>query len=122
VLVSDRGDLQVVTSQQMGEPDRYRVQFEGIFDRTAAEALRGAELRAEAVEVPGALWVHQLVGSTVVDGVGAEIGVVGAVEANPASDLLVLESGVLIPTRFIVSHDAEGGVIVVDLPEGLLDL
>ena len=43
-----------------------------------------------------------------------------AVEANPAHDLLVLDSGALIPMVFVVEHDP--GVVVVDLPEGLLDL
>jgi len=47
---------------------------------------------------------------------------VEAVEANPASDLLVLDSGALIPVRFVTSHDAAAGVVEVDIPEGLLDL
>ena len=45
---------------------------------------------------------------------------VASVEDNPASDLLVLESGALIPMAFVVS--TAPGEIVVDLPEGLLDL
>ena len=48
-------------------------------------------------------------------------GSVTAVEANPASDLLVLESGGLIPLRFMTSHDPGSGTITVDIPEGLLD-
>ena len=44
-----------------------------------------------------------------------------AVEANPASDLLVLESGGLIPLRFVTESDAAAGTLVVDIPEGLLD-
>jgi 16S rRNA processing protein RimM len=100
--------------------DRWIVQFEGIFDRSQAERLRGVELEAEAVEVPGKLWVHELVGATVVDLGGTELGTVQAVEANPASDLLVLEGGGLIPLRFVVEGGAPGP-LVVDIPEGLLD-
>ena len=44
-----------------------------------------------------------------------------AVEANPASDLLVLESGGLIPLRFVTQNDAEAHTLVVDIPDGLLD-
>ena len=51
---------------------------------------------------------------------GARIGVVDAVQANPAHDLLVLDSGALVPMVFVVDH--EPGVVVVDLPDGLLDL
>ena len=42
-----------------------------------------------------------------------------AVEANPASDLLVLESGHLVPMVFVV--EATDGRVVVDPPAGLLD-
>jgi 16S rRNA processing protein RimM len=97
------------------------VQFEGIVDRSQAERLRGVELEAEAVEVPGKLWVHELVGALVSDVNGTQLGTVRAVEANPASDLLVLETGGLIPLRFVTESDATAGTLVVDIPEGLLD-
>jgi hypothetical protein len=49
------------------------------------------------------------------------LGTVEGVEANPASDLLVLDGGVLIPLRFVVA--SEPGVrITVEVPDGLLDL
>ena len=42
-------------------------------------------------------------------------------EANPASDLLVLDGGALIPLRFVVG--TEPGVrVIVEVPDGLLDL
>jgi ribosomal 30S subunit maturation factor RimM len=97
------------------------VQFEGIVDRSQAERMRGIVLEAEAVDVPGTLWVHELVGATVCDVHGTELGTVTAVEANPASDLLVLETGGLIPLRFVTESDAPSGTIVVDIPDGLLD-
>ena len=68
-----------------------------------------------------ALWVHDLIGSVVVDGAGVELGRVRSVEANPASDLLVLEDGGLIPLRF-VTGSVPGARVTVDLPDGLLDL
>ena len=100
---------------------RWIVLFAGVGSREAAEALRGRVLRAEPLpDDDGALWVHELIGSSVEDTTGAPLGTVTAVEANPASDLLVLESGGLIPLRFVVDH--EDGRVVVDPPEGLLDL
>jgi 16S rRNA processing protein RimM len=121
VLNSARGVLHVVSSRSLGR-DRYAVQFDEVGDRNAAEALHGTELEAEAIDVPGTLWVHELVGATVLDAAGTELGRVAVVEPNPASDLLVLESGALVPVRFVTAHDPEAGTVVVDIPEGLLEL
>jgi 16S rRNA processing protein RimM len=103
--------------------DRYIVQFEDVADRATAESLRGLELEAAPLDdVPDALWVHELVGATVRDAAGTALGSVASVEANPASDLMVLESGALIPVRFVTAHDATARTVDVDIPEGLLDL
>jgi len=98
---------------------RFLVRFAGVGDRGAAEALRGAVLSAEPIEDPTALWVHELVGAEVVGVDGTALGVVAAVEANPASDLLVLDGGGLIPLTFLVERYR--GRLVVDPPAGLLD-
>ena len=98
---------------------RWIVRFDGIHDRSEAERFHGKLLLAEPLEDEDALWVHELIGSEVVDTDGAVLGVVQSVEDNPAADLLVLETGGLIPMTFVVS--AESGRVVVDLPEGLLD-
>jgi 16S rRNA processing protein RimM len=121
-LASARGILTVVWSKPFGA-DRYIVQFEDVADRNAADSLRGLELQAEPLDdVPDVLWVHELVGATVRDAAGTALGTVASVEANPASDLMVLESGGLIPVRFITAHDAVARTVDVDIPEGLLDL
>jgi 16S rRNA processing protein RimM len=119
VLTTPRGTLTVESAKRF--QDRWIVQFEGIVDRSQAERMRGVELEAEAIDVPGKLWVHELVGTEVRDVHGAVLGLVTAVEANPASDLLVLESGGLIPLRFVVEGDAPDGCLIVDIPDGLLD-
>jgi 16S rRNA processing protein RimM len=104
---------------------RWIVQFEGVHSREAADELHGSMLRATPLDLgegaAGVLWIHELIGSTVVDARdGRDIGVVESVEDNPASDLLVLaKSGALIPLRFVV--DSSPGRLVVELPEGLLD-
>ena len=101
---------------------RWIVSFEGVDDRNEAERLRGTVLSGDplANDTGGdELWVHELVGSELVDPAGRVLGRVAAGEANPASDLLVLESGHLVPMVFIV--EAGGGRVVVDPPAGLLD-
>ena len=99
---------------------RHLVRFAGIADREAAEALRDLVLEAEARTRPGTLWVHDLVGATVRTVEGRPLGSVVAVEANPASDLLVLDDATLIPLTFVVEHEP-GTRITVELPPGLLD-
>ncbi len=121
VLDSRRGDLTVVSSRHLAGT-RYVVLFAEASDRTTAEALRDLELEAEALELPGTLWVHELVGATVYDADGTELGRIAAVEANPASDLLVLDTGGLIPIRFVTAHDTAAQRVEVDIPEGLLEL
>ena len=101
---------------------RWIVSFEGVYDRNSAERLRDTVLTGDPLgydDDDGELWVHELVGSEVVDPAGRVVGRVAAVEANPASDLLVLESGHLVPMVFVV--EAAAGRIVVDPPAGLLD-
>ena len=122
VLTTPAGRALVV-QRSSSHQGKWIVAFDGVTTRTEAEALHGQALLAEPIDDPDTLFVHDLIGSTVVDhATGDEIGTVAAVEANPASDLLVLEgTGGLIPVRFVVKRDGEGH-LRVDLPEGLLDL
>ncbi|HUO49801.1 MAG TPA: ribosome maturation factor RimM [Acidimicrobiales bacterium] len=115
---TDGGELVIGSLHRNG--DRWVVHFEGVDTVEAAEALRGRVLRAEALDDPDALWVHELLGSQVVDASdGRVLGRVAAVVENPASDLLELEDGGLVPLRFVVAHEA--GRVSVDIPAGLLD-
>jgi 16S rRNA processing protein RimM len=121
VLQADRRSLEVERSRpfEATGAGRWIVAFRGIAHREAADALKGTVLTAEAIDDPTALWVHELIGSEVIDRAGRRHGVVEAVEANPASDLLVLDNGILIPLRFVVQHAR--GQVTVDAPAGLLD-
>lgn len=119
VLTTDRGDLTVVTASR--HQDRWIVQFEGLLDRDVAETWRGTVLRAAPIDDDDdGLWVHELIGATVVLADGTSVGAVTEVEANPASDLLVLDSGALVPVVFVTGH--EPGKVIIDPPEGLFDL
>ena len=117
VLYTETGALEVVRSSR--HQARWIVAFAGVGDRSGAEALHGVVLKAPPLDDPATLWIHELIGAKVVDVGGQALGTVAAVEANPASDLLVLDNGGLIPLRFVVQHSADR--IVVEVPPGLLD-
>jgi 16S rRNA processing protein RimM len=120
VLVTKDGRrLEVLASRP--HQHRFIVSFDGVVDRAGADALHGKVLLAEPLVDPDELWTHDLIGAPVVDVNGADWGEVEAVQANPASDLLVLRSGVLVPAVFLVER-REDGVVVIDPPEGLADL
>jgi len=72
---------------------RLVIRFDGVDDRTAAEALRGKELLVPESWLPtlpeGEWWPSQIEGCRVVTDDGHELGVVTVVIANPANDLWV---------------------------------
>lgn len=99
---------------------RWVVHFDGVADRSAAEALNGRQLWAEPIADPDALWVHDLIGRRVVDATGVERGRCIAVLANPAADLLELDTGHLVPTTFVTGLGDDD--VLVDVPDGLWEL
>ncbi len=113
---------------QQGRPV---VGFEGIDDIDAAAGLAGAELRvpvdALASLPEGAYYRHHLVGCHVVTVAGRAVGVVRAVEGEPGGHRLVVEGeggDMLVPLAAAIctAIDIGAGRIVIDPPEGLLDL
>lgn len=115
------GDTTLVVASARRHQGNWVVAYEGVSDRNRAEALRSLALFGEPIDVldPDEYWVHELVGSAVVDADGLERGRVVAVEVNPAHDLLVLDTGALVPVVFVV--DASGERVLVDTPPGLFD-
>ena len=118
VLASERGDLVVRAARR--HHDRWIVAFEGRSTREQADELRGLTLRAEAVDDPDELWVHDMVGAAVVTVAGDAVGRCVGVIANPAADLIELEGGALVPVVFVVDHTAAR--ITIDPPDGLFEL
>lgn len=117
--------LTVASSRRHGQ--RLVVRFEGVEDRSAAEALRGTVLtlpRAEVALEDGAVWVADVLGVEVVHPDGTLIGVLEGVLDAPAHDLLVIarpDGGeVLVPA---VDELVELGTerIVVQAIPGLLE-
>ena len=99
--------------------------FEGIGDRSAAEALRGSLVEIDRAALPpldeGEYYHADLVGLPCVDQEGAELGTVVAVENFGAGDLLEVDDGggkrSLVPFRPGIA-DLDGERVVID-PEFL---
>jgi 16S rRNA processing protein RimM len=133
VRVAGRDTTVATLREHQGRP---LVRFEGVADRTAAEALRGAAVEAAPLD-PDELDVYlaaELIGRPVVDAAGGELGIVSALVPLPAAagyDLLEVRrrdgSTWLLPgaDAFVSVEESEDGevrrLVAHDLPEGLLD-
>lgn len=118
-LVADGRTLLVQSSRphQTG----FIVSFGGVGDRSAADRLRGLVLWAEAIEDDSVVWVHELIGARMVEIDGTDRGTIASIEANPASDLAILESGAMVPLVFMTDGPVDG-VVTIDPPAGLFDV
>lgn len=112
--------------------NKWLVIFEGVNSREDAETLRGRTLLAEPLPSSAAedgeadgfatevvAFVHELIGLQLVDQHGTNHGPVTTVLENPASDLLELGDGRLVPLSFYTSHTDT--TVTVEVPIGLLD-
>jgi 16S rRNA processing protein RimM len=117
-LLSERGPLVVIGASR--HQHRYIVTFDLIDSREEADRWRGVVLSAPRLEDESVIWIDDLFGAEVYDVGGTLRGVVVDVEANPASDLLVLDSGSLVPLTFVTEVVANER-IVVDVPDGLFE-
>lgn len=117
---------------------RLLVRAEGVDGRDAAEELRGALLtvsadEAESPEDPDEFHDTELIGLRAALVSGEDVGVVRDVLHSPAGELLAIaiadpeadegEREALVPfvSAIVPEVDLEGGRVVLDPPEGLLD-
>jgi 16S rRNA processing protein RimM len=132
---ADRGPLTVTRAHWHGTTLLLRLarpDGSPIDSREAAEAVRNTELLVGVadlpeIEDPDSFYDHQLVGLTVRSTDEAVLGEVTAVR-HEAQDLLVVRRPegreALIPfvSAIVPTVDLAGGFLVVDPPEGLLEL
>ena len=129
MLADDARTLTVARSHW--HSDKLLVLFDGVHDRTGAEALNGAwlsidqESAGEAGE--DAYWDHELIGLRAVSPTGEQLGDVVDVSHATSQPLLEIRIGdrsayVPFVVAFVVEVDTAGSTITLDLPEGLLDI
>lgn len=112
------GDLQMEIESARPFSKRWLFRFVGVKDRNSADRLRGAVLKAEPLVKDDAVFIHEVVGKDLVDQNDENHGRIEGVLANPASDLLELADGGLVPFTFVTSVTDE--TVHVDVPAGLL--
>ncbi|THA71337.1 ribosome maturation factor RimM [Streptomyces sp. A0642] len=111
---------------------RLLLRFEGVRDRTAAEALRNTLLIAEVdpselPEDPEEFYDHQLMDLDVVLADGTEIGRITEITHLPSQDLFIVErpdgTEVMIPfvEEIVTEIDLEEQRAVITPPPGLID-
>ena len=100
--------------------------LDGVEDVNAAMALKGrvVEIARDDARLPkGAFFLRDILGASVVDEEGREIGKLTDVLERPASNIYVVqgETEHLIPAvpAFVLNTDADAGVITVRLIEGM---
>ena len=107
------------------------VSFDRIETLSEAERLRGAELRVpeEALQPlpPDSWYEYELVGCAVRTVGGDEIGTVAAIEGPAGAKRLIVGQGgreidVPLVVEICVSVDAEAGMVVINPPDGLLEV
>ena len=124
----DGRELRIAAVRAMGEG--LLVRFEGIPDRTAADLWRGRYVLVPASEVPppdeGEVYIHDLLGMTVVLASGEAVGTVQDVFELPqglAIDVARPRGTVMVPfdERVVSGVDRDARIITIDPPAGLLD-
>lgn len=131
VLRTEGGGALTVESARE-QSGRWVVGFAGLADRTAAEALRGTQLlvpRGKRVELtdPDEYYDTELVGLNARTAAGVPIGPVVEVVHGPGGDSLAIQGADrehLVPfvAALVPTVDVAAGVVVIDAPEGLLEL
>lgn len=127
---AERGPLTVATARR--HSGRYVVGFTGISDRTAAKALRGIALVVDSADLPpiadpDEYHDAELLGLAVESPGGDRLGELTDIVHGPGADLLVVrmdDREVLIPfiRDLVLTVDVARHRVIVDVPEGLLEL
>jgi 16S rRNA processing protein RimM len=113
------------------QKDGFLAILKGVTDRNAAEALRGTQLFVPRERLPepeeDEVYVHDLIGLPVLLTDGSLLGEIVDVADYGAGDLIDVKiegrkDTVLIPFADQYVLEADGTRLVVDLPEGFLDV
>jgi 16S rRNA processing protein RimM len=130
-VVRDGAVTAVTVIDSRPQDDRWVVGFDAVATMNDAEALRGAELRiapGDAKALPAdRFYLHDLMGCRVTTVAGRDVGVVERVDPGSSAPMLVVagpDGEVLVPLAESICRrvDIASRAIVIDPPEGLLEL
>ena len=126
----ERRELRVVSVRP--HAGRMLVRFEGVADAAAVRALAGGDLCIAASDAhpppEGFFYGHEIRGWTCEDTSGRRLGEAAGLERSPGAPLLSVETApgkiALVPFvhGIVVSIDRDARRIVLDPPEGLMEL
>lgn len=120
-----------IESASLHKSRMLRVQFEDVYSEAEADQLIGSELYLPLDLLPpldgDKFYFHEIIGFKVTDVNKGDIGQIVAVNDQTAQDLFVIDfkgTEVLIPINdnFIKEVNRDNKTIVLDTPEGLIDL
>ena len=111
--------------------NQLRIQFEDVYSEEDAEAILGAELYLPLEFLPeltgNKFYFHEIIGFSIEDTEKGVVGKIVGVNDTTAQPLFVVDFNgveILIPMidDFIKKVDRENQIIIVETPEGLIDL
>ncbi len=120
-----------IESSLLQKGNQLRIQFEDVYNEDDAEAILGAELHLPLEFLPkltgNKFYFHEIIGFSIEDVDKGVFGKIVGVNDTTAQPLFVVDSNgieILIPMidDFIKKVDRENNNIVVETPEGLIDL
>ncbi len=132
ILVNEEDEKTSYNIEQCrSQPPFAVLRLEGINDREGSESLKGSEVWVEKKTLPkppnGAYFRHDLEGLEVAKKNGQQVGILTTFMPSTAHPIMVVKDDqheYLIPVvdEFIVSLDITAGTLVIDPPEGLLEI
>ena len=120
-----------IESSLLQKGNQLRIQFEDVYSEEDADAILGAELHLPLEFLPkltgNKFYFHEIIGFSIEDVEKGVFGKIVGVNDRTAQPLFVVDSNgieILIPMidDFIVKVDRENATILVQTPEGLIDL
>ncbi len=133
IFLDLRGNLVpfFIESSQLHKSDLLRLKFEDVETEADAEALIKSELYLPLELLPklegNKFYFHEVIGFTITDENFGNVGIIKAVNDSTAQALFEVDRNgveILIPMNdeFIVKVDRDNKTVIVNTPEGLIDL